>query len=38
MEAAEAMGMRKIDFIKDLGKIDIPFHIIKSECINTIYY
>lgn len=24
-KAAEAMGMRKIDFITDLGKIDIPY-------------
>lgn len=23
-KAAEAMGMRKIDFITDLGKMDIP--------------
>lgn len=24
-KAAEAMGMRKIDFIRDLGKMDIPY-------------
>lgn len=24
-KAAEAMGMRKIDFITDLGKMDIPY-------------
>ena len=30
-KAAEAMGMRKIDFIKDLGKMDIPYFDFSIE-------
>ena len=30
-KAAEAMGMRKIDFIKDLGKMDIPYFDFNME-------
>lgn len=30
-KAAEAMGMRKIDFIKDLGKMDIPYFDFSME-------
>ena len=30
-KAAEAMGMRKIDFITDLGKMDIPYFDFSIE-------
>lgn len=30
-KAAEAMGMRKIDFITDLGKMDIPYFDFSME-------
>lgn len=30
-KAAEAMGMRKIDFITDLGKMDIPYFDFSLE-------
>ena len=30
-KAAEAMGMRKIDFITDLGKMDIPYFDFNTE-------
>jgi predicted HTH domain antitoxin len=30
-KAAETMGMRKIDFITDLGKMDIPYFDFSIE-------